>query len=84
MKILVVGGGGREQAEVAMFIAVDHPAIACRDTRRQTDWYRTDQNGTITLRWPAVAGNGYSIEVERGGRNLDGPSDRRGSQAKCR
>ena len=22
-----------------MFIAVDHPAIACRDTRRQTDWY---------------------------------------------
>jgi competence protein ComEC len=52
--------------------------------RRQIDWYRTDQNGTITLKWPAVAGNGYSIEVERGGRNLDGPSDRRGSQAKCR
>jgi len=52
--------------------------------RRQIDWYRTDQNGTITLRWPAVAGNGYSIEVERGGRNLDGPSDRRANQAKCR
>ena len=52
--------------------------------RRQIDWYRTDQNGTITLAWPAVAGNGYSIEVERGGRNLDGPSDRRASQGKCR
>jgi competence protein ComEC len=51
--------------------------------RRQIDWYRTDQNGTITLRWPAVAGNGYSIEAERGGRNLDGPSDKRASQAKC-
>ena len=52
--------------------------------RRQLDWYRTDQNGTITLKWPAVAGDGYSIEVEGGGRNLDGPSDRRASQAKCR
>jgi len=47
--------------------------------RRQLDWYRTDQNGTITLKWPAVSGKGYSIEVERGGRNLDGPRDR-----KCR
>jgi competence protein ComEC len=52
--------------------------------RRQLDWYRTDQNGTISLKWPAVAGNGFSIEVERGGRNLDGPSDRRANQAKCR
>ena len=23
-----------------IFTAVDHPAIACRDTRRQIDWYR--------------------------------------------
>ena len=52
--------------------------------RRQIDWYRTDQNGTITLRWPAAAGDGYSIAVERGGRNLTGPSDRRTRQAKCR
>ena len=52
--------------------------------RRQVDWYRTDQNGTVTLRWPAVAGNGFSIEVERGGRNLNGPSDRRSRQAACR
>jgi competence protein ComEC len=52
--------------------------------RRQVDWYRTDQNGTVTLRWPAVAGNGFSIEVERGGRNLNGPSDRRSRQASCR
>jgi competence protein ComEC len=49
--------------------------------RRQLDWYRTDQNGTITLKWPAVSGKGYSIEVERGGRNLDGPSDRKCSEA---
>ena len=24
---------------VAMFLAIDHPAIACRDTRRQIEWY---------------------------------------------
>ena len=24
---------------VADFLAVDHPAIACRDTRRQIEWY---------------------------------------------
>lgn len=52
--------------------------------RRQVDWYRTDQNGTVTLKWPAVAGNGFSIEVERGGRNLNGPSDRRSREAACR
>lgn len=23
-----------------LFLAVDHPAIACRDTRRQIEWYR--------------------------------------------
>ena len=27
------------QAE-PLFVAVDHPAIACRDSRRQIDWYR--------------------------------------------
>jgi len=56
-----------------------HMHIQAKELFRQQklDWYRTDQNGTITLKWPAVAGNGYSIEVERGGRSLDGPSDRR-------
>ena len=51
--------------------------------RRQLPWYRTDQNGTITLRWPADSGRGYSVAVERGGRNLDGPSDRRASSRSC-
>jgi glyoxylase I family protein len=26
-------------ARAAQFLAVDHPAIACHDTRRQIDWY---------------------------------------------
>jgi len=46
-------------------------------------WYRTDQNGTITIRSPAADGKGFSITPERPGANLDGPSDRTSSQAKC-
>ena len=43
-------------------------------------WYRTDQNGTITLRSPGVAGEAYRASVERPGMSLAGPSDRR---ARC-
>ena len=37
-------------------------------------WYRTDQNGTITITVPPHAK--YSVSVERGGPNMRGPSDR--------
>jgi competence protein ComEC len=46
-------------------------------------WYRTDQNGTITIRSPGTAGGGFTIIPERRGLNLDGPSDRFSHQADC-
>jgi competence protein ComEC len=46
-------------------------------------WYRTDQNGTITIRSPGTAGGGFTIEPERQGTDLDGPSDRVSRQLDC-
>ncbi len=46
-------------------------------------WYRTDQNGTVTIRSPGADGKGFSITPERPGVDLDGPSDRTSSQGKC-
>ena len=40
-------------------------------------WYRTDRNGTITIRSPGTAAGGFSIATQRPGTDLDGPSDRR-------
>jgi competence protein ComEC len=51
--------------------------------RHGVPWYRTDQNGTITLRSPGTPGGGYSVAVERGARNASGPSDRRSRQPDC-
>jgi competence protein ComEC len=47
-------------------------------------WYRTDQNGTITIRSPGTADGGYTITPEHNGTDLDGPSDRRSRQTGCR
>lgn len=48
---------------------------------RRIPWYRTDQNGTITITVPThrtgTAGRAYSVSVERGGPGMRGPSDRR-------
>jgi competence protein ComEC len=46
-------------------------------------WYRTDQNGTITIRSPGRPRGGYTIRASRNVRSLDGPSDRRSRQAEC-
>jgi beta-lactamase superfamily II metal-dependent hydrolase len=43
---------------------------------RRIPWYRTDQNGTITVTVPRH-GAKYSVSVERGGPGMRGPSDRR-------
>jgi competence protein ComEC len=51
--------------------------------RHGVPWYRTDQNGTITIRSPGVPGGGYSVSVERGVQNESGPSDRRSTQPGC-
>ena len=46
-------------------------------------WYRTDQNGTITIRSRGTAGRSFSIQAERPGINLTGPSDRVSRQSEC-
>lgn len=46
-------------------------------------WYRTDQNGTVTIRSPGPSGKGFSITPQRPGINLNGPGDRTSSQSKC-
>jgi competence protein ComEC len=52
-------------------------------TRHGVPWYRTDQNGTITLRSSGVPGERYTVSVERGATNANGPSDRRSRDAEC-
>lgn len=46
-------------------------------------WYRTDQNGTVTIRSAGVPGSGYTIEPSRPGKDQNGPSDRRASARGC-
>lgn len=46
-------------------------------------WYRTDQNGTITIRSPGTGGGGFTITPERTGTDLDGPTDRFSRQPAC-
>jgi beta-lactamase superfamily II metal-dependent hydrolase len=46
-------------------------------------WFRTDQNGTITLRTPGTPGGGYTITPGRGSSSLNGPSDRAASSFAC-
>jgi competence protein ComEC len=52
--------------------------------RAGVPWYRTDQNGTITLRSSGTPGGKYTVSVERPGTDLNGPSDRRANQRNCR
>ncbi|MGI8545842.1 MAG: ComEC/Rec2 family competence protein [Gemmatimonadaceae bacterium] len=46
-------------------------------------WYRTDENGTITIRSPGTPGGGYTITPSRPGEDLNGPSDRKSRQGAC-
>lgn len=52
--------------------------------RAGVPWYRTDLNGTITIRSPGTVGGGFTITPERWGVDLDGPSDRFARQSTCR
>jgi competence protein ComEC len=49
----------------------------------QVPWYRTDQNGTITIRSPGTVGGGFTIVPQRVGTDLSGPSDRGSRQLGC-
>lgn len=46
-------------------------------------WFRTDKNGTITIRSPGTVGGGFTIIPQRDQVNLNGPSDRVARQAGC-
>ncbi|HEX2189587.1 MAG TPA: lamin tail domain-containing protein [Longimicrobiaceae bacterium] len=46
-------------------------------------WYRTDQNGTVTIRSPGTPGGGYTVSVTRGASSSNGPVDRASSQTGC-
>jgi beta-lactamase superfamily II metal-dependent hydrolase len=46
-------------------------------------WYRTDQNGTITIRTPGTPGGGYTMTVTRGTQNAVGPADRASTATDC-
>ena len=61
-----------------------HTQARATYTAAGVPWYRTDQNGTITIRVPGAGGTGYSITPSRGTRNMSGPSDRRSGQPQCR
>ena len=52
-----------------------------RDAR--ISWYRTDQNGTITIRSPGTPNGRYTITPSHGGTDLNGPGDRRSRQTVC-
>ena len=60
-----------------------HAQAKAMYSRHGASWYRTDQNGTITLRSAGVPGSKYSVTVERGRQNMSGPSDRRSSSPEC-
>jgi competence protein ComEC len=60
-----------------------HAQAKATYARHGIPWYRTDQNGTVTLRTPGTAGGGYTVSVERGAANASGPSDRKSYQPDC-
>jgi competence protein ComEC len=60
-----------------------HAQAKASYARHGIPWYRTDQNGTITIRSPGTPGGGYTVNVERGTTNAIGPSDRRSYQPDC-
>jgi beta-lactamase superfamily II metal-dependent hydrolase len=46
-------------------------------------WYRTDQNGTITIRTPGTPGGSYTVSVLKGTTNMSGGSDATSTQTQC-
>lgn len=52
--------------------------------RAPVPWYRTDRNGTVTIRAPGIRGGGFTITPERPGVTLSGRSDRTSRQVQCR
>jgi competence protein ComEC len=51
--------------------------------RAGVPWYRTDQNGTVTIRSPGTPNGGFTITPDRPGSDLGGPGDRASHQVGC-
>jgi competence protein ComEC len=50
---------------------------------RRIPWYRTDQNGTITIKSPGTPGGGFTITPQRPGKSLSGESDGKAGRNNC-
>ncbi|HXT14150.1 MAG TPA: MBL fold metallo-hydrolase [Gemmatimonadaceae bacterium] len=61
-----------------------HEQAKAEYAAHQVPWYRTDQNGTIVLNSPGMPRGGYSIAVQRGTKNMAGPSDKHSTQKECK
>lgn len=46
-------------------------------------WYRTDQNGTVTVRTAGRLASGFTVTPSRGTASMSGPGDRRSRQPVC-
>ena len=46
-------------------------------------WYRTDRNGSITIRSPGIPGGGFAIAPDRPGTDLGGVGDKVSPQRTC-
>ena len=50
---------------------------------RSIPWYRTDENGRITITSPGTVGGGYSVAVVQGSASMDGDADVTSPQLAC-
>lgn len=50
---------------------------------RGKPWYRTDQNGTITITTPGTSGGGYTIAPQKGSSSMSGSTDGTSGQTQC-
>ena len=61
-----------------------HPQAKAIYRANKVPWYRTDENGTITITSPGTARRGYVVTVQRGQKNMSGQSDKRSTQSVCK
>lgn len=52
-------------------------------TARGIPWYRTDENGRITITTPGTPGGGYSVTTVTGGASLAGDADGTSASSEC-
>lgn len=50
---------------------------------RSIPWYRTDENGRITITTPGTVGGGYTLTAATGSASMDGDADAVSASAEC-